>query len=70
MLHEDLYKNFAEDCYNQGKDLDEAIRDEIKGIIYNYSTSTIMDTPQVRENAINNTVDKIMKLMYETRYEW
>lgn len=70
MIHENLYKNFVNECYDNGKDLDEEMRKEIGRVVDYYATSTIMDSPQAHANALSNAVDKIMKLIYETRYEW
>lgn len=66
MIHENLYKDFAENAYNEGKDLYEAIKEEIKQIFYDYSTSTVMNL----DNAIDSRVERIMKLISETKYEW
>lgn len=70
MIHEDLYRNFVDDCYENGKDLTEEMKKEFKKILNDYATKTIMDTPQGHENALNTSAEKIMKLVYETRYEW
>ena len=70
MIHEDLYRNFVNDCYDNGKDLTEEMKKEIKRLVDHYATSTIMDTPQGHANALNNAADKIMKLISETKYEW
>lgn len=70
MISQDLYKNFVNEVYDNGKDLDKEMKKEIKHIVNFHATSTIMDTVKAHEDALNMAVDKIMKLIYETRYEW
>jgi len=52
------YYEFADNCYNEGLDLGEAIRGEIVKIIEDAKTKP------------PDQADKIMELIYHTKYEW
>lgn len=52
------YLNFANECYDAGKDLNEEMSKEIERIIFKY------------DGMIDWQVMKIMDLIYATKYEW
>ena len=55
------YKDFVEYCYSTGKQLAEAMKEEISSQVGKAITG---------ENTEEQSADNIMQLIFETKYEW
>ena len=60
-LHSGEYYNFVDECYKEGKDLGEGIKSEI--------TKIIIDA-KIHGKESEDQAEKIMRLIFATRYEW
>jgi len=58
MPEKNEYEKFANECHDAGKDLNEAMVDEIASIIGEHTKGHYIKARQ------------IMKLIWATRYEW
>ncbi len=61
MAMENEYEDFANKCYDDGKDLGEEMKKEIARIIEEY---------KVLDVDLDHQAEKIMRLIYATKYEW
>lgn len=59
--YKEKYSKFIDDCYDNGKNLVDEMYNEIERLI--------VETKQGNEN-VQNSTEKIMALILETRYEW
>jgi len=57
-MEENEYIDFANKCYDEGKDLIQEMKNEIATIIGD------------RKYDLHEQVEKIMNLIYATKYEW
>ena len=61
MTEKNEYENFANDCYDAGKDLNEEMENEI---------SSIIDEYKLYDRDLHAQAKKIMRLIWATKYEW
>jgi len=61
MTGKNKYEDFANKCYDAGKDLNEEMKKEIASIINEY---------KIYDRDLDEQVGKIMDLIWEVRYEW
>lgn len=60
-FHSGEYYKFADECYNKGNDLGDCIISEI--------TKIITDS-KIHDKDSKDQAEKIMRLIFATRYEW
>jgi hypothetical protein len=63
MAEKNEYENFANKCYDSGKDLNEEMENEIASIIDEYKL-------HLYERDLHTQAKKIMRLIWATKYEW
>ena len=64
----ELYKDFVDKVYKGDKDLGDAMKDEIRQLFVKFST--VDDNVDMINKEAERYAEFIMKLIYETRYEW
>jgi hypothetical protein len=60
-LHSGEYYDFADKCYKEGNYLGEAMKSEI---------TTIITDSKIHDKDSKDQAEKIMRLIFATRYEW
>jgi len=69
-IDSELYKDFVDNVYNKNdnKNLGDAIKGEISHLLTEFSK--IDGDVDIINKEVENYTEVILKLIYETRYEW
>jgi hypothetical protein len=62
------YNGFANEVYEKDIDFNEAMKKEIKNLLVEFGEA--YDLEANPEEQLENCVESIMNLMYDTKYEW